>query len=157
MRAVIQRVARAEVRVAGAVRATIDAGLLVYLGIAPDDGPADVAYIADKVRHLRIFPDAEGAMNVDIAESAGAQPDGPHGTVLLVSAFTVMADARKGRRPAFIGAAPADAARCWYDACAAELRSRGLWVECGAYGEDMHVDAVNDGPVCILLDSRRGF
>jgi D-tyrosyl-tRNA(Tyr) deacylase len=149
MRAIIQRVSRARVIVAEAVHAEIGPGLLVYVGVATDDGPADVQYIADKIRHVRIFPDAAGAMNIDVVDTGGS--------VLLVSAFTLLADARKGRRPAFMGAAPAEQARNVYEACAAALRDFGLRVECGAYREDMQVDTVNDGPVCILLDSKRAF
>ncbi|HEY3242773.1 MAG TPA: D-aminoacyl-tRNA deacylase [Phycisphaerae bacterium] len=149
MRAIVQRVSQARVIVSSAVHAEIGPGLLVYLGVATDDGPDDVRYVADKIRHLRIFADAAGAMNIDIADAGGS--------VLLVSAFTLLADARKGRRPAFIGAAPADAARAHYEACAAVLRDLGLRVELGAYRADMQVEAVNDGPVCILLDSKRLF
>ena len=147
MRAVIQRVSEASVNVDGYIVAAIERGLLVYLGVAADDGDADLTYIVDKVRHLRIFPDESERMNLDVAQAGG--------NVLVVSAFTVQADARHGRRPSFEGAAPPDRARILYELfCDALVRS-GLTVQRGSFGAMMDVHSVNSGPVCILLDSRR--
>ena len=129
--------------------ATMDQGLLVYLGVAADDEDADLTYIVDKVRHLRIFSDENERMNLDVSQAGGK--------VLVVSAFTVQADARHGRRPSFEGAAPPDRARILYELfCDALVRS-GLTVQRGSFGAMMAVQSVNAGPVCILLDSRRTF
>lgn len=149
MRAVVQRVERAQVVVADAVVGSIGQGLLVYAAAAPEDGPADVAYIADKVSQLRIFADEAGKMNRSASEVGGA--------VLLVSAFTVCADARRGRRPSFDASAPGPVARPLLDALVVALRGAGVRVETGRFAEDMRVESVNDGPICILLDSGRAF
>lgn len=147
MRAVVQRVSRASVTVEGRIAATIERGLLVYLGVAADDGDADLMYVVDKVRHLRIFPDGEDRMNFNVSQAGGK--------VLVVSAFTVQADARHGRRPSFESAATPDRARVLYELfCDALIRS-GLTVERGSFGAMMDVQSVNAGPVCVLLDSRR--
>jgi len=147
MRAAVQRVSRAAVNVAGRVVGQIGPGLLVYAAAAPDDGPDDTAYVAEKLAHLRIFPDAAGKMNLDVGQAAGA--------VLLVSAFTLLADARKGRRPSFDGSASGEAAEPLIAQLADGLRGFGLTVETGRFGAYMQVESVNDGPICILLDSRR--
>lgn len=147
MRAVVQRVRQAQVTVDGEVVGRIDGGLLVYAAAAPDDGEADVAYVAEKAAHLRIFPDDAGKMNRSVLETGGG--------VLLVSAFTVQADARRGRRPSFDASAPGEVAAPLIDALAEALREHGLQVETGRFAAYMLVDAVNDGPICILLDSRR--
>lgn len=149
MRAVIQRVHQATVTVAGETRGSIDSGLLVYLGVDRDDGDADVAYMADKVRHLRIFADASDRMNLDVVQTRGK--------VLVVSAFTVQADARRGRRPSFETAATPDRAVIIYELFCDALFSKGVAVERGSFGDQMDVSAVNAGPVCILLESRRAF
>ncbi len=149
MRAVVQRVASAAVRVDGNVVASIGQGLLVYVGVGASDAEADVAYIVDKVLHLRIFPDEAGKMNRDVGEAGGG--------ILLVSAFTTQADARKGRRPSFDGAMPHDAAEALYERVEAELRKSTVAVQTGRYREHMLVDSTNDGPICILLDSRKVF
>ena len=147
MRAVVQRVSRASVTVEGRIAVTIERGLLVYLGVASDDGDADLMYVVDKVRHLRIFSDESDRMNLDVSQSGGK--------VLVVSAFTVQADARRGRRPSFESAATPDRARVLYELfCDALIRS-GLTVERGSFGAMMDVHSVNAGPVCVLLDSRR--
>jgi len=147
MRAVVQRVSQASVAVEGRTVATIERGLLVYLGVAADDGDADLMYVVDKVRHLRIFSDESDRMNLDVSQSGGK--------VLVVSAFTVQADARHGRRPSFESAATPDRARVLYELfCDALIRS-GLTVERGSFGAMMDVQSVNAGPVCVLLDSRR--
>jgi D-tyrosyl-tRNA(Tyr) deacylase len=111
--------------------------------------PADLDYTASKIRDVRIFPDAEGKMNRSVADSGGA--------VLVVSQFTLMGDVRNGRRPGFTGAAAPDVARRTYDDLVARLRSDGLPVETGVFQAHMHVELVNDGPVTILVDSRRAF
>ncbi len=149
MRAVVQRVSRAGVVVDDAVCGEVNEGLLVYLGIDRDDGEPDVNYLADKVRHLRIFSDEADRMNLDVGQVRGK--------VLVVSAFTVQADARRGRRPAFDNAAdPARAAVLYQMFCEA-LRQSGVGVEHGSFGAMMAVHSTNAGPVCILLESRRAF
>lgn len=147
MRAVVQRVHRAEVTVVGESVGIIEHGLLVYAAAAPDDAAADVAYIAEKVAGLRIFADAEGKMNLSVQQAGGA--------VLLVSAFTVLADARKGRRPSFDPSAGGDVAAPLIEQLAAAIRGQGVRVATGRFAAHMRVDSVNDGPICILLDSRR--
>jgi len=147
MRAVVQRVRQASVEVGGEVVGRISAGLLVYAGAASDDTDEDVTYIADKVAHLRIFRDQNDKMNLDVGQVGGA--------VLLVSAFTVQADARKGRRPSFDSCAPGEIAEPLIEKLADTIRAYGLKVETGRFAAYMQVAAVNDGPICILLDSRR--
>ncbi|MEW6197680.1 MAG: D-aminoacyl-tRNA deacylase [Planctomycetota bacterium] len=149
MRAVVQRVTRARVAVDGQTVGQTGPGLLVYAAAAPDDTDADIAYVADKVTHLRIFPDEEGKMNRSVLDIAGG--------VLLVSAFTVQADARKGRRPSFDASAPGEVAAPLIERLIAALRGHGLPVETGRFAAHMQVESVNDGPICILLDSRRAF
>ena len=147
MRAVVQRVNEARVTVADEVVGQIAGGLLVYAAAAPDDGEADVAYITEKVAHLRIFPDDEGKMNRSVGDVGGQ--------VLLVSAFTVQADARKGRRPSFDNSASGEIAEPLISKLVVAIRAYGLKVETGRFAAHMHVSSVNDGPICILLDSRR--
>lgn len=149
MRAVIQRVARACVTVDGTTVGAIAQGLLALVGVAHDDGPTDVRYVAGKIRDLRIFEDEQGRMNRSLADTGGA--------VLAVSQFTLYGDTRKGRRPSFDHAAPADAGRVLFDALVAELRAAGVEVETGTYRAHMQVELINDGPVTILVDSRKAF
>ncbi len=149
MRAVVQRVSEASVVTGGRVSGVIGDGLLVHLGVAGDDGDADVVYLADKVRHLRIFPDQSDRMNLDVRQADGK--------VLVVSAFTVCADARRGRRPSFESAAPPDRAIELYDRFCETLGRGGVVVERGSFGDYMTITSVGAGPVCILLDSRRAF
>jgi len=149
VRAVIQRVSRACVHVGAETVGEIGPGLLALVGVAADDGPSDIAYIAGKIRDLRIFEDEHGKMNRAVGETGGA--------VLLVSQFTLFGDARKGRRPSFDRAAPADDGRVLFDAVVADLRAAGVTVETGTYRAHMRVELVNDGPVTILVDSRREF
>jgi len=149
VRAVIQRVSRAEVRVGDEVVGRIAAGLLVYVGVGADDSPDDVEFLADKIRHLRVFSDQDGKLNLDVLQSGAA--------VLVISNFTLLADARKGRRPEFTRAAPPEMANALYDLLCHKLSDAGLHVEKGRFREMMEVDAVNDGPVNILLDSKRLF
>jgi D-tyrosyl-tRNA(Tyr) deacylase len=149
MRAVVQRVLSASVEVDGQVVSAIQSGLLVYLGVGLDDTPQDAAFLADKVRYLRIFEDQAGKMNLDVAQSLGS--------VLVVSAFTVQADARKGRRPTFDFAAPGESAVVLYEAFCDALGTLGVGVFRGVFATYMRIQSVNDGPVCILLDSKRSF
>ena len=148
MRAVVQRVTRATVSVDDRVVGEIASGLLVFVGIAADDGPADLEYIASKVRELRIFPDDAGRMNRSLRETGGG--------LLVVSQFTLAGDARKGRRPSFDAAAPPDAARPIFERLLIRLRADGP-VETGEFQAHMEVALVNDGPVTLLLDSKRMF
>jgi D-tyrosyl-tRNA(Tyr) deacylase len=147
LRAVVQRVSRASVTTEQQRTAEIGAGLLVLLGVAAADGPADVRYIAGKVRELRIFPDADGKMNRDVLDAGGS--------VLLVSQFTLVGDARRGRRPSFDGAAPPALARALYEDVARALREAGVTVATGVFQTLMDVELVNHGPVTILLDSTK--
>jgi D-tyrosyl-tRNA(Tyr) deacylase len=149
MRLVVQRVSRASVTVDGRDVGTIGSGLLVFVGVAKGDGPADLEYAASKVETLRIFPDEDGKMNRSISEAGGA--------LLVVSQFTLLGDARKGRRPAFDAAAPPAEAREMYERLVARWRAGGLAVETGEFQAHMDVSLVNDGPVTLILDSRRAF
>jgi D-tyrosyl-tRNA(Tyr) deacylase len=150
MRAVVQRVTRAEVRVGGEVVGRIGRGLLVLVGAGAGDEAADVAYLAEKVVNLRIFEDEEGKMNRSLLEVGGG--------LLAVSQFTLYGDARKGRRPSFVGALEPRAAEALYrDFVAAAARAGVAEVATGRFGAMMEVDLVNWGPVTILLDSRKDF
>jgi D-tyrosyl-tRNA(Tyr) deacylase len=149
MRAVVQRVRSAKVIVHGETTGEIGPGLLVFVGVANGDGPADVEYVATKTRDLRIFPDDERRMNRSIVETGGA--------VLVVSEFTLQGDCRKGRRPSFDAAAPGPVARALYEDVVRRLRDSGLQVSTGVFQADMDVQLVNDGPVTLLLDSRKEF
>jgi D-tyrosyl-tRNA(Tyr) deacylase len=150
MRAVVQRVHRAEVRVGGEVVGRIGRGLLVLVGAGAGDGAADVDYLADKTVNLRIFEDDEGKMNRSLLEIGGG--------LLAVSQFTLFGDARKGRRPSFIGALEPGAAEGLYrDFVAAVARAGVAEVATGRFAAMMEVDLVNWGPVTILLDSRKQF
>jgi D-tyrosyl-tRNA(Tyr) deacylase len=149
MRAIVQRVTHAAVEVSGATASSIDKGLLVYLGVAPEDGEEDITYLAEKVRFLRIFADDQGKLNLDVVQADGA--------VLVVSAFTVQADARKGRRPSFDAAADPDTARGLYERACDAIAAHGATVKQGSFRAMMAVSSVNDGPICVLLDSKRLF
>lgn len=149
MRAVIQRVERASVSVEGEIRGQVGAGFLVLIGVEEGDGDADFKYIADKVPNLRVFEDDQGKMNRSLMDVGGE--------VLAVSQFTLLGDARGGRRPSFIAAARPETADPMYERLVAEWRARGIRVETGVFGAHMKVALVNDGPVTILLDSRRRF
>lgn len=149
MRAVLQRVSRASVSAEGRIVGRIERGLVVLVAVAAGDGPADLSYLASKVIEVRVFPDANGRMNRSVQEAGGA--------LLVVSQFTLMGDARKGRRPAFDAAEAPGRARELYDALVTELKASGLTVETGVFQADMQVELVNDGPVTVLLDSRRVF
>lgn len=149
MRAVVQRVAEASVTVDTDPVGSIGRGLLVFVGVADGDGPADIEYMASKIAGLRIFRDADERMNLSVVDIGGS--------VLVVSQFTLLGDVRRGRRPAFDGAAPPSTARSIYEALILRMRADGLAVESGRFQADMRVALVNDGPVTILLDSRRAF
>ena len=148
MRALVQRVSEARVRVGDRLTGEIGRGLLVLLGVGKDDGPADVAYIAAKVTDIRVFEgDAGKPMDRSVAEVGGA--------VLVVSQFTLYGDVRKGRRPSFDAAAPPDLARALYEDLVRELRAAPLPVATGEFQAMMQVELVNDGPVTILIDSKK--
>ena len=153
MRAVVQRVSSASVAVVDGSSpreaGRIGPGLLVLLGVETDDGPADVQYIASKIRELRIFPDADQRMNLPVADVGGA--------VLLVSQFTLAGDCRKGRRPSFDAAAVPEIARPLYENVVSDLRAAGLTVATGEFQAKMQVALVNEGPVTLLLDSKKRF
>lgn len=149
MRAVVQRVSRACVRVPGRGAETIARGLVVFAGVAVDDEDRDAAQMAEKIANLRIFPDDAGLMNRSVRDAGGA--------VLLVSQFTLQGDARKGRRPSFLRAAREDRAEPLYERLGRLLEQAGLEVRYGIFGAHMEVELVNDGPVTILLDTKRAF
>ncbi len=153
MRAVVQRVSRAEVRVDGRVTGKVTGsparGLLVLLGVARGDGAEDARAMAEKVAALRVFEDAEGKMNLSVADVGGG--------VVVVSQFTLLGDVRKGNRPGFTDAAPPEEANALYEAVCGHLRARGLPVGTGVFRAHMEVELVNDGPVTILLDTRKLF
>lgn len=150
MRAVVQRVTRAQVTVDGAVVGSIGPGLCVLVGAGAGDADPDVTYLADKLANLRIFPDDAGKMNRSVLDTAGG--------VLVISQFTLYGDARKGRRPAFIDALEPVAAEKLIEDLVAKLRAAGVArVGTGVFRADMAVELVNDGPVTILLDSRKQF
>ena len=149
MRAVVQRVSQARVRVDGRITGECGRGLLVLLGVATDDDDGDARQMADKIATLRIFSDAAGLMNLSVTDVSGG--------VLLISQFTLHGDARKGRRPSFIGAAREETAKPLYERAGALLEAHALHVEYGVFGAHMDVELVNDGPVTILLDTKKAF
>jgi D-tyrosyl-tRNA(Tyr) deacylase len=149
MRAVVQRVSRGEVRVEGRPVGAVGKGLVVLLGVARDDGEADARAMADKLAGLRVFEDQAGKMNLALAEVGGG--------LLVISQFTLLGDARRGNRPGFTDAAPPAAAEALYQRVCALLRKQGLPVATGVFRADMAVELVNDGPVTILLDTRKLF
>jgi len=149
MRAVVQRVSRAEVRVEGRATGSVGRGLVVLLGVGREDGEEDARLLADKVAALRIFEDGAGKMNLAVGEAGGG--------LLVVSQFTLLGDVRKGNRPSFPEAAPPEAANALYERFCGLLREKGLAVGTGVFRARMEVELVNVGPVTILLDSRRLF
>jgi D-aminoacyl-tRNA deacylase len=149
VRAVVQRALDAEVEVEGKTTGRIEAGLLVYIGVACSDAPEDVEWMADKVANLRIFEDDDGVMNRSVLDEGGA--------ALVVSQFTLLADARKGRRPSYSGASAPEEARPLYELFVGRLRSLVGRVETGVFQAEMKVSYTNDGPVTILLDSKKLF
>lgn len=146
MRCLLQRVSRACVRVDGLVSGEIGPGLCVLAGAMDGDGPEDAAFMARKLSSLRIFPDGEGKMNLDVRQAGGA--------VLLVSQFTLAADTTSGTRPSFSSALPPEPAAALLEVLRGLLEAEGLRVATGVFGAKMEVELVNDGPVTIMLDSR---
>ena len=144
MRVVLQRVSRAEVRIEARVAGRIGRGYLLLVGFSGTDGKAEVEWMAEKVEGLRLFPDADGRMNLALADVGGA--------VLAVSQFTLYGDARKGRRPSFVDAARPEVAAPLYEQFVASLRGRHMPVQTGEFGAMMDVELVNDGPVTIWLE-----
>ncbi|QQO08171.1 D-aminoacyl-tRNA deacylase [Breznakiella homolactica] len=149
MRAVVQRVLNASVTVDGSCTGAVESGLLVYLGVAQGDTSGDADYLAEKISGLRIFEDDEGKMNRSVSDVKGG--------VLAVSQFTLLADARKGRRPSYSAAAAPDLANSLYSYFTEKIRSFGLVCETGKFQAHMLVSYTNDGPVTILLDSKKEF
>lgn len=149
MKAVIQRVSKASVEVEGKIVGEIASGVLVLLGVSQNDEPTDADYMADKIINLRIFNDEQGKMNLSLFDSGGA--------MLAVSQFTLFGDARKGRRPSYIEAAAPDKANSLYQYFVAQVRNKGIQVETGIFQAMMQVNLINDGPVTILLDSKKSF
>lgn len=149
MRAVIQRVSEASVTVNQVVSGSIQRGFLVLVGMADNDEEKDALWIAEKIAGLRVFEDTDEKMNLSLADVQGA--------ILLVSQFTLFGDCRKGRRPSFVEAARPEKARALYEKLAVNLRQLGLVVETGVFQAHMEVRLLNDGPVTLLLDSRKLF
>ena len=149
MRAVVQRVSRAKVTVEGEITGEISRGFVVLLGVADGDNQDDVVYMASKVVGLRVFEDADGKMNLGLADIGGS--------MLVVSQFTLLGDTRKGRRPSFIAAARPEAADALYRSFVAEVQGQGITVATGRFQTHMDVELVNDGPVTLLIDSRKVF
>jgi D-tyrosyl-tRNA(Tyr) deacylase len=149
MRAVVQRVSRARVTVKDWVSGEIGLGLLVLLGVGREDGEADATYFAEKIAGLRIFEDDDGKMNRSVLDVGGS--------VLAVSQFTLYGDVRRGKRPSFDAAAPPDVARRLYEFFIQQIQALGLRCETGRFQEMMQVELVNEGPVTILLDSKKEF
>jgi len=149
MRGVVQRVRRASVEVEGNVIGEIEHGILLLLGVEDTDEEKDLEYMCDKVPNLRIFEDENGKMNKSLIDVGGQ--------LLVISQFTLLGDARKGRRPSFTSAAVPDKAIPMYENFIKKMKYSGITTQCGEFGADMQVELVNDGPVTILLDSRRTF
>jgi D-tyrosyl-tRNA(Tyr) deacylase len=149
MRAVVQRVSRAQVTVNGRIAGEIALGLLVLLGVGREDTESDVNYLAEKIASLRIFQDADEKMNLSVADVGGS--------VLVVSQFTLYGDVRRGRRPSFDAAAAPEAAQQLYELFVERIRAAGLRCETGRFQEMMQVELVNEGPVTVLLDSGKNF
>jgi len=149
MRAIVQRVSRAQVAVDGEIVGEVGCGLLVFLGVTHADAEEDADYLADKIAGLRVFEDEDGKMNLDVAAVSGG--------ILVVSQFTLYGDVRRGKRPSFDAAAPPEPARRLYEYFVARIRAAGLPCETGRFQEMMEVELVNGGPVTILLDSSKIF
>lgn len=147
MRTILQRVKSCSVAVDGEITGAINGGLLVFLGIAPQDGKRERDWMIDKIINLRIFADDDGKMNLSLLDTGGA--------LLVVSQFTLYGDCRRGRRPGYSQAAPPDIAEPLYEDFVAAMRKRGVTVETGTFGADMDVSLINDGPVTLLLDSEK--
>lgn len=146
MRAVVQRVRRAQVEVEQKIVGQIEIGLVVLLGVQQGDTQRDIEYLVDKSVGLRVFPDADGKMNLSVREVGGS--------LLVVSQFTLLGDCRKGKRPSFVQAAAPEIAKQMYEQFIGRLRQQGLPVATGVFQADMQLTLCNDGPVTIVLDSR---
>lgn len=149
MRAVVQRVRRAKVQVGGQTTGEIGLGLLVLLGVGQGDTQQDATYMAEKIAGLRIFEDEQGKMNRSVRDAGGS--------ILAVSQFTLYGDVRRGKRPSFDDAAPTEPARKLYEFFVEQIRASGLCCETGQFQQMMQVELVNEGPVTILLDSKKNF
>ncbi len=149
MRAVVQRVSRASVNVDGQIVGQIGAGLLILLGVGQDDTESDADYLVDKITGLRIFEDAEGKMNRSVVDEGGA--------ILAVSQFTLFGDVRRGKRPSFDAAARPEQAKRLYEYFVGKVRAAGVRSETGTFQAMMQVALTNEGPVTILLDSKKLF
>lgn len=149
MRGVVQRVKRASVSVDNKIIGEIENGILLLLGVENTDDEKDLEYMADKVPNLRIFEDENGKMNKSLTDVNGG--------LLVISQFTLLGDARKGRRPSFIQAAAPDKAVPMYESFINKMKEKEIKTQCGEFGADMQVELVNDGPVTILLDSKKVF
>jgi D-tyrosyl-tRNA(Tyr) deacylase len=149
VRAVVQRVTRAEIRVDAEVTGRMERGLLALIGVARGDTPEDVLQMSERLVHLRVFPDEEGRMNRSLLEV--------NGTLGVVSQFTLLGDCRKGRRPSYVDAAPPEEAEPLIELLVETVRQKGVGVVTGRFRAKMDVDLLNDGPVTLLIDSRRRF
>ncbi len=149
MRAVVQRVSRGKVVVGDEEVGVIERGIVLLLGVEKEDQEEDLDYIAEKVINLRIFPDAEDKMNLSLRDTGGE--------ILVVSQFTLLGDCRKGRRPSFFAAAPPDKAQDYYERFVQKLRDKGFKVATGEFQAMMEVQIFNDGPVTLLVDSKKDF
>ena len=149
MRAVVQRVGRAQVEIDGEISGKIERGLVVLLGISSQDSETDVNWMADKLVHLRIFSDRNDKMNLNLADISGE--------MLIISQFTLYGDCRKGRRPGFSAAAPPDLAKPLYEGFIENVKQLGIRTASGVFQAEMQVSLVNDGPVTLMLDSKKNF
>ena len=149
MRAVVQRVKESSVKVEGDIIGSIDLGFNILLGIGKDDSEEDVKYLKDKIINLRVFEDEDGKMNLSLKDVEG--------DLLVISQFTLYGDCRKGRRPNFMNALGGEEAERLYELFIKECRKEGINVEAGSFGAEMEVHIINDGPVTILLDSKKTF
>ena len=149
MRAVVQRVESANVKIEGKITGSIDHGILLLLGVEERDQETDLEYMCEKIPNLRIFEDENGKMNKSLLDVGGS--------ILVISQFTLLGDARKGRRPSFTDAARPEKAIPMYEEFIAKMKEKNITTESGVFGADMKVQLINDGPVTILLDSKKVF
>ena len=154
MRAVVQRVSASRVLVGGEIKGAIGSGLSVLVGVCREDTETDAEYLAEKLAGLRVFPDADGVMNLSLRDLLAA---GRPAEALVVSQFTLYGDCRKGRRPSYIRAEKPEAANRLYEEAVRGLRARGIHTQTGVFRADMQVEIINDGPVTLLIDSQKEF